>query len=116
MLVVSGEVDLESAAHLRKAIIDLLDVGAKDLVVDLREVEFLDSTGLGVLVGGLKRARSYGGSLRLVCTRDSVLRVFQITGLARVFTMVRDVPKGWPRIDGRKQAALAGASAGGGNR
>jgi anti-sigma B factor antagonist len=48
-------------------------------------VEFLDSTGLGVLVGGLKRVRSHNGTLRLVCTQEKILKVFRITGLTKVF-------------------------------
>ena len=48
-------------------------------------VEFLDSTGLGVLVGGLKRVRAHDGSLRLVCTQERILKIFRITGLTKVF-------------------------------
>ena len=48
-------------------------------------VDFLDSTGLGVLVGGLKRARSHEGSLQLVCDQEKILKVFRITGLTKVF-------------------------------
>ena len=50
-------------------------------------VEFLDSTGLGVLVGGLKRVRQHDGSLHLVCAQDRVLKVFRITGLTKVFAI-----------------------------
>jgi anti-sigma B factor antagonist len=55
------------------------------LVVDLERVDFLDSTGLGVLVGGLKRVRNHEGSLKLVCTQDKILKIFRITGLTKVF-------------------------------
>jgi anti-sigma B factor antagonist len=51
----------------------------------MEKVEFLDSTGLGVLVGGLKRVRSYDGTLRLVCSQEKILKVFRITGLTKVF-------------------------------
>jgi anti-sigma B factor antagonist len=56
-------------------------------VVDLEAVEFLDSTGLGVLVGGLKKVRTYGGSLELVCTQERLLKIFRITGLSKVFAI-----------------------------
>ncbi len=49
------------------------------------KVEFLDSTGLGVLVGGLKRVRAHDGSLDLVCTQERILKIFRITGLTKVF-------------------------------
>jgi anti-sigma B factor antagonist len=51
----------------------------------MEKVDFLDSTGLGVLVGGLKRVRSHDGSLHLVCTQEKILKVFRITGLTKVF-------------------------------
>src|SRR6478752_3012178 len=55
------------------------------LVVNMEKVEFLDSTGLGVLVGGLKRVRAHDGSLDLVCTQERILKIFRITGLTKVF-------------------------------
>ena len=51
----------------------------------MEKVEFLDSTGLGVLVGGLKKVRAHDGSLDLVCTQERLLKIFRITGLAKVF-------------------------------
>jgi anti-sigma B factor antagonist len=51
----------------------------------MENVDFLDSTGLGVLVGGLKRVRAHEGSLHLVCTQDRILKIFRITGLTKVF-------------------------------
>ena len=56
-------------------------------MVDLEKVEFLDSTGLGVLIGGMKRLRSTDGDLTLVCTQPRILRVFEITGLNRAFAI-----------------------------
>ena len=85
VLAVSGEVDVYTAPALRDRIADLLDSGQHQLVIDLGGVEFLDSTGLGVLVGGLKRVRAHDGSLRLVCTQERILKIFRITGLTKVF-------------------------------
>jgi anti-sigma B factor antagonist len=87
VLEVSGEVDVYTAPALRDRIADLLDAGQHRLVVDLGGVEFLDSTGLGVLVAGLNRAREVGGSLLLVCPQERVLKLFRITGLDEVFTV-----------------------------
>ena len=72
---------------MRDRIADLLDSGQHQLVIDLGGVEFLDSTGLGVLVAGLNRAREVGGSLSLVCPQERVLKLFRITGLDEVFTV-----------------------------
>ncbi len=87
VLAVSGEVDVYTAPALRDRIADLLDGGQHRLVIDLAGVEFLDSTGLGVLVAGLNRAREVGGSLSLVCPQERVLKLFRITGLDEVFTV-----------------------------
>jgi anti-sigma B factor antagonist len=57
------------------------------IIVDLTHVEFLDSTGLGVLVGGMRRLRSVGGDFALVCDQEKLLKIFRITGLDRVFTL-----------------------------
>ena len=64
----------------RERLIELVSEGKHQIVVDLEGVDFLDSTGLGVLVGGLKRLRSHDGDLSLVCTQPRILKVFEITG------------------------------------
>src|SRR3954464_658045 len=85
VVVVGGEIDVYTAPKLREQLIDLVSSGQYHLVVDMEGVEFLDSTGLGVLVGGLKRVRAHEGSLRLVCTQERILKIFRITGLTKVF-------------------------------
>ena len=65
----------------------LVEAGARSVVVDLSRVEFLDSTGLGVLVGALKRLRAAGGNLALVCGHERLLKIFRITALDRVFAL-----------------------------
>jgi anti-sigma B factor antagonist len=82
---VKGEVDVYTAPKLREKIVDLVNQGSTKLIVNLEGVEFLDSTGLGVLVGGLKRVKSHDGTLALVCTKPKILKVFSITGLSKVF-------------------------------
>lgn len=89
VVAVGGEIDVYTAPRLRDRITELVGAGHYDLVVDLEAVEFLDSTGLGVLVGGLKKVRAHGGSLELVCTQERLLKIFRITGLAKVF-VIRD--------------------------
>jgi anti-sigma B factor antagonist len=82
---VEGEIDVYTAPKLREKLIDLVNKGKYHLLVDMEKVEFLDSTGLGVLVGGLKRVRAHDGSLELVCTQERILKIFRITGLTKVF-------------------------------
>jgi len=87
VLEVAGEIDVYTAPQLRERLIALVEGGARYVVVDLSGVEFLDSTGLGVLVGALKRLRGVNGELRLVCAHERLLKIFRITGLDRVFAL-----------------------------
>jgi anti-sigma B factor antagonist len=86
-----GEIDVYTAPLVREKLDEQIHGGRARLVVDLTNVTFLDSTGLGVLVGRLKLARSRGGSLRLVGNDDRVLKVFSITGLDKVFEIHPDL-------------------------
>ncbi len=88
---VRGEVDIATAPKLREKLVELASQGAQQVVVDLDAVEFLDSTGLGVLIGGMKRLRGLDGDLTLVCTSPRILKVFEITGLNRAFTIYETV-------------------------
>ncbi len=82
---VRGEVDLYSAPVLKKAVYDMIDSGQTKLIFDLNALDFMDSTGLGILVASLKRLTTEGGQLKLACGRDNILKIFKITGLDKVF-------------------------------
>jgi anti-sigma B factor antagonist len=88
---IGGEIDVYTSPKLRERLVGLVGEGARRLVVDLEDVEFIDSTGLGVLVGVLKRMRAREGSMSLVCSQDGLLRVFRITGLEKVFSIYPSV-------------------------
>src|SRR4028119_1051231 len=88
---IAGEIDVYTAPKLREALIDLVNEGNYHLIIDVEAVEFLDSTGLGVLVGGLKRVRAHNGSLSVVCTQERLLKIFRITGLTKVFSIRESV-------------------------
>jgi anti-sigma B factor antagonist len=87
VLRVAGEIDVYTAPELRQRVIHLLDNGSLHIIADLCGVDFLDSTGLGALVGSLKRLRMRGGSLKLVTGGGRILQVFRITGLIHVFAL-----------------------------
>lgn len=85
MVDVNGEVDLHTAPMLRERIHELTEQGTNQVVLDLGDLSFMDSTGLGVLVAGLKRLKSRGGEFVLVGMQDPVKKVLQVTGLDKVF-------------------------------
>ncbi len=85
VIELGGEVDLYTAPEFKERMVELIESGKKQIVVDLSKATFIDSTTLGVLVGGVKRLRPAGGSLALVCTDQNITKIFEITGLDRVF-------------------------------
>jgi len=87
VLAVSGEIDIATAPSLRERLHHLLADDKHRLIVDLDDVGFLDSTALGVLVGALKRARTDGGEVRIVCSQPRVRKVFEITRLDNAFDL-----------------------------
>lgn len=91
VLAVGGELDLGSTPRLRDAALKRLLAGDRVLVLDLGGLEFLDSTGLGVVVAILKRARTLGTDLRLVVTRERVRAPFTVTGVDRLLPIHDDV-------------------------
>jgi anti-sigma B factor antagonist len=88
-----GEIDVATSPRLRSALRDRFARGAEDITLDLSDVTFIDSSGLGVLVGALKQFRDQAngsggacdGTLRIVGAREPVRKVFEVTGLSSVF-------------------------------
>jgi anti-sigma B factor antagonist len=88
LIAVEGELDLFTAPELRRKINDSIDAGVRELIVDLSETAFLDSTALGVLLGALKRIRAFAGELVIVDARDNVMRTFRVAGVDQILTIV----------------------------
>ncbi|HEX8632391.1 MAG TPA: STAS domain-containing protein [Catenuloplanes sp.] len=103
VLEVGGEVDVYTAPRLRERLIEVVDAGARNVIVDLGRVDFLDSTGLGVLVGALKRLRAAGGTFGLVCAKEPLLKIFRITALDQVFPL-------YPSVEAAISPAADGAA------
>lgn len=85
VISLAGEVDLYTAPELKQEVLRIAGEGAKQVIVDLTSTTFIDSTTLGVLVGGVKRLRPTGGQLSLVSGDRNITKIFEITGLDRVF-------------------------------
>ncbi len=87
VISLAGEVDLYTAPEFKQQLLDVIAEGAKYVVVDFTDTTCIDSTTLGVLVGGVKRLRGEDGRLSLVCSDRNITKIFEITGLDRVFTI-----------------------------
>jgi len=85
LIELEGEVDVYTAPQLKQQMIHQLESGTREVAVDLTKVDYLDSTALGVLIGGLKRMRERDGNLSLICPSARIKRVFEITGLDKIF-------------------------------
>ena len=85
VLGVCGEIDLFTAPELRQVLGDCIDAGRLQIVIDLTETTFVDSTALGVLLGAFKRLRSRDGTLAIVNSDETITRTFEITGLDQIF-------------------------------
>jgi anti-sigma B factor antagonist len=88
VVAVIGEIDVATAPQLRECLHRVIAEGRATVVLDLLGVTFLDSTALGVLVGALKRCRELGGELHIVVTDARIKKIFEITGLNKVFPIV----------------------------
>ena len=87
VISLAGEVDLYTAPEFKQQLLEVIGQGGKHVIVDFSDTTFIDSTTLGVLVGGVKRLRSNDGQLSLVCSDRNINKIFEITGLDRVFTI-----------------------------
>ena len=92
VVAVRGALDIATAPQLRAALSEAIETHpGLTLIVDLEGVEFIDSAGLGMLVGGRRRAQAHGGDIVLVSTARNVGRVLEITGLTRIFAIYDSV-------------------------
>jgi anti-sigma B factor antagonist len=98
IFAVSGEIDMYTAPDLRRDLHEVLYETVGDMVVDLSDLEFIDSSGLGVLIGTLGRLHEQDRRLALVIARPSVLRVFTITGLTTAFSIAESRDSAWALI------------------
>jgi len=87
VISLAGEVDLYTAPEFKQQLLEVIGQGGTEVVVDFSDTTFIDSTTLGVLVGGVKRLRTSDGRLSLVCNDRSITKIFEITGLDKVFTI-----------------------------
>jgi len=91
-VTLAGELDVSTAPTLRAVLVEATDPRPDRVVIDLSDVTYLDSTGLGVLVGAHRRAVAYGGALAFICPAGRVRHLFELTGMSGVFTLYESAP------------------------
>ena len=109
-VAVAGEVDLHTAPALKLALGEVIDEGARNILVDLSRTTFIDSTTLGVLMSAVKRLRPAGGELAIACHDPNVRKIFAITLLDRIFELFSSPDEAIWHL--RARAATLAASAG----
>jgi|SRR4051794_16669745 len=99
-IAIAGEVDLYVAPELKQQLLDVIDRGATEVVVDLTDATFIDSTTLGVLIGAVRRLRASEGRLSVVCNDRNVAKIFELSGLEKVFDIFPTREQAVAAIDG----------------
>lgn len=105
VIALTGEVDLYTAPELKQELLNAIGDGAREVVVDFSDTTFIDSTTLGVLVGGVKRLRPNGGRLSIVCSDPNITKIFEITGLDRVFPIYPTRAEALDQLDSTESPA-----------
>lgn len=82
---VSGEADIYTSTKLKDRLYDIVDTRKTDLKIDCSELNYIDSTGLGVFAGILKRVKQYGNNVYLIGLKSNIKKLFTITGLDKLF-------------------------------
>jgi anti-sigma B factor antagonist len=91
VIALSGELDLYSCPEFKEELLRVIGAGATLVVVDLMETTFIDSTALGVLIRGVERLKLQDGRLVVACSDPNIVKIFEVTGLDRIFTVHRSL-------------------------
>lgn len=85
LIEIRGEIDVYTSPSVKNTINELIENGCFNLIISLENVRYIDSTGLGVLIGAIKRVREHDGRIVLVCNNVQIRKIFAITGLVKIF-------------------------------
>ncbi|AEV70350.1 STAS domain-containing protein [Acetivibrio clariflavus] len=84
-ITLNGEIDIYTSNELKEKLYNIVETNKKDLIIDCKELDYIDSTGLGIFVGALKKAKQYEKKVVIVNLKDNIKKLFTITGLDKVF-------------------------------
>jgi len=84
-VVLSGEVDIYTSQELKENLYRVVESNKKNVIIDCKELNYIDSTGLGIFVGALKKAKQYEKKIKIINLKDNIKKLFIITGLDKIF-------------------------------
>ena len=87
LIKVTGEIDVYTAPEFKSAVNKAIDAGSLNLVIDLTNVSYMDSSGFGILLGATKKVRPKGGTINLLGCSEAITRMLKITRLDTIFGM-----------------------------
>jgi len=90
LVEVQGEIDVYTSPRVKETVNELIEGGKYNFAINLEGVRYIDSTGLGVLIGALKKVREHNGRIVLICTNPQIKKIFNITGLIKIFEIYKD--------------------------
>ncbi len=101
-----GELDAFTVSQFRQALAEM--ASSKRLLIDMSGVPFVDSAGLGALIGGIRRARELGGDVAVSCNRPTLVRLLRTTGFDRIVTVTETVDEAIAALDARSSESDGG--------
>ena len=89
-VAIAGEIDIYTAQSFKERLYDIVDTSGKDLRIDCSALNYIDSTGLGIFVGALKKTRLNNKEIYLINLKDNIKKLFVITGLDKLFRIMEE--------------------------
>ena len=90
IMVLDGDIDIYTSSDLKDMLIDQIDIGIKNIIVDLELVSYIDSSGIGVFISTLATLKKIDGSMCIIKPSESVKKVFELTKLTSFFKLFKD--------------------------
>lgn len=90
VISLSGDIEIYNVQELKKDLLELINKKNADVILDAKDLNYIDSTGLGVLVSVLKKVKAYGGKVTVKHLKPYIAKIFTITGLDNVFCLEVD--------------------------
>lgn len=107
IVALNGEIDHHSAGVLRQRIeTELMKMNGRNIIINFTAVEFMDSSGIGMVIGRYKYTAAIGGKTAIVCTNEKINSIFKLSGLLQLVSVFNTVQKALSHVEGRTQNAV----------